>query len=238
MGLHQHHCCSLIHIATLGPDRVRCAKKIMEVEDFFSITIFTLVILSLVAVFAVLGNGFVLGIIARFKRLRTFANILIANLALVDFSNTLINGPLYLLWGVLKVKWFTGKTLAIISLFLLRLFMLLNVVSMLVLLGNAFLAIALNLKYFTWKTIENALAIVLGVWMVCVTSAVISLYPHSDTDLQDASVSTYRLAFMNQSNVLLTVIGASFVVTAIVLGVMAYCAIQLRKRQVRRQRLN
>ena len=238
MGLHQHHCCSLIHIATLGPDRVRCAKKIMEVEDFSSITIFTLVILSLVPVFAVLGNGFVLGIIARFKRLRTFANILIANLALVDFSNALINGPLYLLWGVLKVKWFTGKTLAIISLFLLRLFMLLNVVSMLVLLGNAFLAIALNLKYFTWKTNEKAFAIVLGVWMVCVTSAVISLYPHSDTDLQDASVSTYRLAFMNQSNLLFTVIGASFVVTAIVLGVMAYCAIQLRKRQVRRQRLN
>ena len=105
-------------------------------------------------------------------------------------------------------------------------------------LGNAFLAIALNLKYFTWKTNQKALAIVLGVWMVCVTSAVISLYPHSDTDLQDASVSTYRLAFMNQSNVLLTVIGASFVVTAIALGVMAYCAIQLRKRQVRRQRLN
>ena len=210
----------------------------MEVEDFSSITIFTLVILSLVAVVAVLGNGFVLGIIARFKRLRTFPNILIANLALVDFSNTLINGPLYLLWGVLRVKWFTGKTLAIISLFLLRLFMLLNVVSMLVLLGNAFLAIALNLKYFTWKTNEKALATVLGVWMVCVTSVVISLYPHSDTDLQDASVFTYRLAFMNQSNVLFTVIGASFVVTAIVLGVMAYCAIQLRKRQVRRQRGN
>ena len=210
----------------------------MEIEDFSSITSLTLVLLSIVAIFAVLGNGFVLGIIARFKRLRTFANILIANLALVDFSNTLINGPLYLLWGVLKVKWFTGKTLAIISLSLLRLFMLLNVVSMLVLLGNAFLAIALNLKYFTWKTNEKALAIVLGVWMVCVTSVVISLYPHSDTDLQDASVSTYRLAFMNQSNVLLTVIGASFVVTAIVLGVMAYCAIQLRKRQVRRLRVN
>ena len=238
MGLHQHHCCSLIHIATLGPDRVRCAMKIMEVEDFSSITIFTLVVLASVAVFAVLGNGFVLGIIARFKKLRTFPNILISNLALVDFSNALINGPLYLLWSVLKIKWFTGKTLAIISLFLLRLFMFLNVVSMLVLLGNAFLAIALNLKYFTWKTNEKALAIVLGVWMVCVTSVVISLYPHSDTDLQDASVSTYRLAFMNQSNLLFTVIGASFVVTAIVLGVMAYCAIQLRKRQVRRQRLN
>ena len=206
----------------------------MEVEDFSSITIFTLVILSLLTIFSVLGNGFVLGILARFKKLRTFANILIANLALVDFSNALFNGPIYLLWGVLKVKWFTGKTLAIMSIFASRFFFLLNVVSMLVLLGNVFLAIALNLKYFTLKTKEKALAIVLGVWMVCVTSAVISLYPHFDTDLQDASVSTYRRSFMNQSTVLFTVIGASFIVTAIVLGVMAYCAIQLRKRQVRR----
>ena len=206
----------------------------MEVADFSSITIFTLVILSLLTIFSVLGNGFVLGILARFKKLRTFANILIANLALVDFSNALFNGPIYLLWGVLKVKWFTGKTLAIMSIFASRFFFLLNVVSMLVLLGNVFLAIALNLKYFTLKTKEKALAIVLGVWMVCVTSAVISLYPHFDTDLQDASVSTYRRSFMNQSTVLFTVIGTSFIVTAIVLGVMAYCAIQLRKRQVRR----
>ena len=206
----------------------------MEVEDFSSITIFTLVILSLLTIFSVLGNGFVLGILARFKKLRTFANILIANLALVDFSNALFNGPIYVLWGVLKVKWFTGKTLAIMSIFASRFFFLLNVVSMLVLLGNVFLAIALNLKYFTLKTKEKALAIVLGVWMVCVTSAVISLYPHFDTDLQDASVSTYRRSFMNQSTVLFTVIGTSFIVTAIVLGVMAYCAIQLRKRQVRR----
>ena len=206
----------------------------MEVEDFSSITIFTLVILSLLTIFSVLGNGFVLGILARFKKLRTFANILIANLALSNFSNALFNGPIYLLWGVLKVKWFTGKTLAIMSIFASRFFFLLNVVSMLVLLGNVFLAIALNLKYFTLKTKEKALAIVLGVWMVCVTSAVISLYPHFDTDLQDTSVSTYRRSFMNQSTVLFTVIGASFIVTAIVLGVMAYCAIQLRKRQVRR----
>ena len=85
MGLHQHHCCSLIHIATLGADRDSCAKKIMEVEDFSSTIIFSLVILSIVTIFAVLGNGFVLGIIARFKKLRTFPNILISNLALVDF---------------------------------------------------------------------------------------------------------------------------------------------------------
>ena len=79
------------------------------------------------------------------KKLRTFPNILIANLALADLMNTLVNIPIYVLWGVLNVKWFSGKTSAIISLFLSHLFILVNVVCMLVLLVNVFLAIALDL---------------------------------------------------------------------------------------------
>ena len=54
----------------------------MEVEDSSFMTIAVLVFMSFLALFAILGNGLVLGIIARFKNLRTFPNILIANLAL------------------------------------------------------------------------------------------------------------------------------------------------------------
>ena len=88
----------------------------MEVEDSLFMTICAFVFIPILAVFAVLGNGVVLGIIARFKKFRTFPNILIANLALADFFNPIINLPMYLLYAVLKVNWFTGKTLAIISL--------------------------------------------------------------------------------------------------------------------------
>ena len=63
----------------------------MEVEDSLFMTICALVFTPSLAVFAVLGNGIVLGIIARFKKLRTFPNILIANLALADFFNPIIN---------------------------------------------------------------------------------------------------------------------------------------------------
>lgn len=72
--------------------------------DFSSLAIFILVLLSIVAALAVIGNGFVLGIVARFKTFRTFPNILIANLALIDFFNALINIPIYLLWAVLNVE--------------------------------------------------------------------------------------------------------------------------------------
>ena len=101
------------------------------------------------AVFSVISNGFVFGIVARFKKLRNYANILIANLVLVDLLNALINIPMYLLYSVLEVSWFKGKTLAVVSLLFYRLFLLLNITSMLILLVNVFLALTFDLTTTT-----------------------------------------------------------------------------------------
>ena len=59
----------------------------MEIENhqYTPSAIFMGVLLIFVATASACGNRFVLGILARFKTLRTFPNILIANLALVDF---------------------------------------------------------------------------------------------------------------------------------------------------------
>ena len=87
------------------------ATKILKMQEYSSTTISVLVLLPLLAaVFAVAGNVLVLGIIARFKMFRTFPNILIANLAFMDLLRALIEAPMYLLWSVLNVAWFTGKT--------------------------------------------------------------------------------------------------------------------------------
>ena len=205
----------------------------MEV-DFSSLVIF--IILSVVAVLAVLGNGFVLGIVARFKTFRTFPNILIANLALIDFFNALINIPIYLLWAVLNEEWFERrKAVAIISLLLSRLFIILNVVSMVVLLVNVFLAIALDLKYYTWKTNEKAVKIVLVEWVVCVIATVLLSWFDSDIYLQDASVVRYRRSMLNKSQKVFAVIIAVFIFSAITFGILVICSIQRKKRQVRSQ---
>ena len=145
----------------------------MDVQDFSSSTVLIVALFTLLGVYAVLGNGIVLGIVARFKKFRTFPNILLANLALIDSLNALVNIPMYLPSGVLEVKWFKGSHLAIVSLFLFFLFMILNLASMLVLLVNMLLAIKIDLKYFTWKTNKRALAIVLVEWLVCLTVVVI-----------------------------------------------------------------
>ena len=205
----------------------------MEVEDSLFITIFVLTFMSFLALFAIFGNGVVLGIIVRFKNLRTFPNILIANLAWADFFNAFINIPMYLLYAVLKVNWFTGKTLAIISLSLLSLFTFVNVVSMLVLLVNMFLAITFDLKYFTWKTKKKAIIIVLVEWLVGFSCAVLSCL-NCDVDLQqDASVLTYRREVLGKGKPIALVIISAFVVIAVVLSAMILGSIQKMKRQVR-----
>ena len=204
----------------------------MEVEDSLFMTIFVLAFMSFLALFAVLGNGIVLGIIARFKKLRTFPNILIANLALADFFNAFINIPMYLLYAVLKVNWFTGKTLAIISISSLSLFTFVNVLSMLVLLVNMFLAITFDLKYFTWKTNKKAIIIVLVEWLVGFSCAVLSCL-NCDVDLQqDASILTYRREVLGKGKPIVPVIISAFVVIAVVLSAMIFGSIKKMKRQV------
>ena len=72
--------------------------------------------------------------------------------------------PMYLLWGVLKVTCFTGKTSAILLILSISLFTFIGKTSMLVLLINAFLAIKFDLRYCTWKTNDKAIAIVAVEW--------------------------------------------------------------------------
>ena len=204
----------------------------MYLEKPLSATISMAVLLLSLAVFSVISNGFVLGIVARFKKLRNYANILIANLALVDLLNALINMPMYLLYGVLEVSWFKGKTLAILSAFLYRLFLLLNITSMLILLVNVFLALTFDLRYFAWKTEEKAIAIVIVEWLACLVAVLLSLLPLLDFDLRDALVLIYRRVYLTESRPLLLPISCAFIVSALVLGVLIFCSARRKKIQV------
>ena len=204
----------------------------MYLEKNFFATVSMGVLILLLAVFSVIGNGFVLGIVARFKKLRNYANILIANLALVDLLNAIINMPMYLIYGVLEVNWFKGKTLAILSTFLYRLFKMLNITSMLVLLVNVFLALTFDLRYFAWKTEEKATAIVVVEWLACIGAVSLSCLPLLDIHLQDSHVISYRQVYLTESTPFLRPLFFVFIISAIVLGVLAVCSVRRKKLQV------
>ena len=205
----------------------------MYLEKPLSVTISMAVLLLLLAVSSAVGNGFVLAILARFKKLRNYANTLIANLALVDLLNSLINLPFYLLYGVLKVSWFKGKTLAFLSSFFNRLFILLNLASMLMLLVNVFLALTFDLRYFTWKTNEKAMAIVLVEWLVCLAVVTLSCLPLFEIDLQNADVFTYRQVIFEKNKTVVASSMTLFILCAIVLGTLVLCSVRTKKLKVR-----
>ena len=113
-----------------------------------------------------IGNGSFLAIFVRFKNLRNFPNILFANLALIDLLNALINVPLYALNFTPVTNSMKGKWTIMCSSLHLE-FTLLNIASMSALMLDRFLALYLDLKYFTWKTTKKAYVAVALIWLVC-----------------------------------------------------------------------
>ena len=67
----------------------------------------------LLALGATFGNGLILVVIARFKSFRTVPNTLLANLAVVDMLNAVINTPIYTMSFILEAGWFRGQGLSI-----------------------------------------------------------------------------------------------------------------------------
>ena len=187
-------------------------------------------LLTSLAIFSVVGNGLVIGIMARFKNLRTFPNILVANLSLGNFLSALINMPLFLLYGTVLLSSFTGKKLATVVMYFSRLFTLLNLASMLMLLLNVFLVLKYDVRYFSWKKNEKAIAIVFVEWFVCVVLTSSTVLPHLDVDLENAHVYEYRQLFYRQDKYFLGSLMALFMVCAITFGVLVIYLVRRRKK--------
>lgn len=191
--------------------------------------------LSTLIISSLLGNGLILGIIVRFKKLRTFPNILVANVALVDLLNALVNMPMYLMYGVLEVSWLKGKTLAILSCYLSQLFIFLHLVSTLLLLVNAFLGLAFHFRYFTWKTKQKAICIVALEWLISLVVVSLFSIPLFDIDLQDAHLYTYRQHIFSKYKHFQATTMTLFIVCAIAVGVLIVYSVRRRKLQVSNQ---
>ena len=190
------------------------------------------VLTSILTSACVLGNGFLLAIIARFKLLQTVPNILIANLALVDLLNAVINFPMYLMFSVLEADWFRGKTLGIITSISDRVFGMLNLLSMLALLTNMYLAISFGLKNLTWKTKKNALICVSLIWVISIVSTALFSIPLFDIDLGDAHVIEYRHEIFKQGKVFVMGGRAFFVVCTTIVSFLTTRAIGKKIKKV------
>jgi len=178
------------------------------------------------------GNGLVLAVIARFKSLRMVPNILIVNFPLVDLLNAAINMPLYLISSVWETSWFKGKTLAVMTTFLNRLFIVLNLTSMLALMANMYFAINFDLKHSSWKSSEKAALCSRLIWLVGTVTVVLLSIPLLCIDLGDTHIIEYRAEIYNQGKYFVAAVMAFLIVCGGVIGVLTTRSIKKKKKKV------
>ena len=181
---------------------------------------------------SVTGNGFVIALIARLKSLRTVPNIFIGNLALVDLLNAAINLPIHVIYTVLEDNWFRGQKLAIAVTFSNRLFIVLNLASMLALMTDLYFAISRDLKYFVWKTKKKALIGVFLIWFTSIVTVTLFSISLLDINLGNAQVRVYRAEIFKRGKNFASTIVALFIISAAVLGFLTNRSITEKKKKV------
>ena len=199
-------------------------------------SLFAKIVMSVLTViltsFAVLSNGFVLAIIARFKSMRTLPNILVANLAMADLLSAIINLPFHMISSVLEASWFSGKTLAIMTCILNRLFLVLNLTSMLAMMVDVYLAISFEIRYHVWKTIEKALLCVFLIWFISIATVMLTIIPTLDIDFGDAHVNAYRAEVFERAKYFVATFMALFAISHIVVYFLTARSIKKKRKEV------
>ncbi|XP_032235007.2 somatostatin receptor type 2 [Nematostella vectensis] len=128
--------------------------------------IMQLFLVSLVFLLAVIGNAGIWVLLKRFRSLRTVPNILVGNLALIDFLNATVNLPVFTAAGVLQLGHMGGR-LASATIFAGQtLVIFLHLLSMLLMMVDRYIAIAWGLHYRIWKSQRKVLVAVIVVWTI------------------------------------------------------------------------
>ena len=191
------------------------------------------ILTAILILVSVVGNGFVIAVIARFKTLRrSVPNILVANLAVVDLLNSAVNLPFHLISNS-EASWYRGKTLALVVVFLSRLFVFLNLASMLAMLANAYLAIAYDFKYLAWKTKKKALICVFLIWFISIVTMILFSIPSFYINtIPDGHVNEYRAAILKRAKYYIIPFMGLFILGGAVLGFLTTRSIKEKKKKV------
>lgn len=136
-------------------------------EKFTPAAIIQFVLLAIIFVIAVTGNGLVCFVVYHFKQLRTVPNILIVNLSLIDLINSLVNMPLFAGFYVFKGDVFKGKLISYVLTSLHNYILYLNVLTLIVLMADRYGAIKFKQRYHAWKTTNKVRLVIAVIWITC-----------------------------------------------------------------------
>ncbi|XP_078352033.1 histamine H2 receptor-like [Oculina patagonica] len=123
------------------------------------------VLLAIIFLVAVTGNGLVCFVVYHFKHLRTIPNILIVNLSLIDLINSLVNMPLFAGFYIFKADVFSGKWISYVFSSLHNYMLYLNVLTLVVLMADRYGAIKFKMRYHAWKTKTKVYQAIAAIWV-------------------------------------------------------------------------
>ena len=195
-----------------------------------------IVLVLLVFVVSVGGNAAIGALLMRFKKLRTVPNLLIANMAMIDLLNAVINMPLYILYDVLRVLGFKrGKAIAFTVGTPHVLFSNLSFFTIVVIASDRYGAIVYGLKYMIWKTRQKAYIAIACVWILSVGCTAANLIPLRDINIPNGTVFDYRQALFRSTGRISLLTTISMTVAAIgILSVMTRRVMLRARKEVRR----
>ena len=159
-------------------------------QDYEVIIQTTLLVLLLLVL--ILGNSVICALVAKYRNLRTYANFLVVEMALVDLFNGVINIPLFICYQLYPSAIFRGRYLAIACLFLRRGFLLQNALSVTTIFLDRYLVLAHGLRYISWKSRKKLFVIVTIKWLTGIVLVGGIIFFHTDfEDIGDAPIALY-----------------------------------------------
>lgn len=149
-------------------------------------------LLAVLLVVLILGNSVICALVAKYKNLRTYANFLVVEMALVDLFNGVINIPLFICYQLFPSPVFRGRYLAIVCFFLRRGFLLQNALSVTTIFLDRYLVLAYGLRYTSWKSRKKLFGIIALKWLLGVSLVGGIIFFHTDfEDIGDAPIAKY-----------------------------------------------
>ncbi|XP_031561748.1 alpha-1A adrenergic receptor-like [Actinia tenebrosa] len=162
-------------------------------------TITQVILVGCLALVSLTGNSTVCILMKRFKSIRTIPNMFLANLAIVDMFNILINLPLFTIVGVLEFEeTLHGRWVSLAVASAQNLFNVLKITSMVVTMTDRYIAISWGLRYYIRKTKAKAARALCVVWLLSITITLPWVILASQLNLGDVPTYKYRIAYFNE----------------------------------------
>ena len=217
-----------------NPDSVLVSQGAEEKSTLTAIVQF--VLLAIIFVIAVTGNGLVCFVVYHFKQLRTIPNILIVNLSLIDLINSLVNMPLFAGFYVFKGDVFKGKGISYVFTSLHNYILYLNVLTLIVLMADRYGAIKFKQRYHAWKTTGKVRCAIAGIWITSTTLlAFLALLRHRIlSQYEGLSLLEYRRILYKAEGwkVVICVFGTPLIIL-VVLGTLIWRSVKASRQRIK-----